>query len=398
MVALLVLSAPISTVSAASAADPASGPTIIPSVHNDVSVALTAMADLDDKDKKDKKVKPHREIPGHSHGGASAAQPASAAAVAAAPALLNSFAGVGNGFSGPNGSFSVNSAPPDTNGAVGPNHYVETVNTSFAIFNKSGAPIYGPVPINQVWSGFGGGCQTNNDGDPTVVYDGIADRWIISQFSVTTTPYLMCVAVSTTSDPTGSYYRYSFSYGSVNFPDYPKLSVWPDAYYLTVNLFANGTTFAGAGVSALDRSKMLAGQAATQQLFQTSTVYGGLLASTLDGSRLPPTGSPNYLIALGTTSSLATWKYHVDWATPSNSTFSLPTSLAVASYSEACGGGTCIPQSGTTQRLNSLADRLMYRLPYSNFADHKALVTNPTSPAASPTGAPRNETRPTDGT
>src|SRR5438093_6809282 len=396
MVALLVLSAPTSTVRAATAADAASGPTIIRSLNNDVSIALTAMADIGDPDKKDKKVKPHREIPGHAHSGASAAQPASSV-VAAAPALLNSFAGVGNGFSGPNGTFSVNSAPPDTNGAVGPNHYVETVNTSFAIFNKSGTPIYGPVPINQIWSGFGGGCQTNNDGDPTVVYDGIADRWVISQFSVTTTPYLMCVAVSTSPDPTGSYYRYAFGYGSVNFPDYPKLSVWPDAYYLTVNFFANGSTFAGAGVAALDRSKMLAGQPETQQLFYTGTAYGGLLASTLDGSRLPPAGSPNYLVALGTTSSLATWKYHVDWTTPSNSTFSAPTSVAVASYSEACGGGTCIPQSGTFQRLDSLADRLMYRLAYRIFGDHEALVVNHSVTSGSSTGVRWYELRPSGG-
>src|SRR5437762_4334729 len=349
MVALLVVSAATSTARAATAADPASGPTIIPSVHNDVSVALTAMADLDDKDKKDKKVKPHREIPGHSHGGASTAQPTSAAVVAAAPALLNSFAGVGNGFSGPNGTFSVNSAPPDTNGAVGPNHYVETVNTSFAIFNKSGTPIYGPVPINQVWSGFGGGCKSNNDGDPTVLYDGIADRWVISQFSVTTTPYLMCVAVSTTPDPTGTYNRYSLSYGNTNFPDYPELGVWPDGYYLTVNFFANGATFVGAGVAALDRTRMLAGQPATQQLFQTGTAYGGLLPASLDGPTLPPAGSPNYVVGLGTTSSLVTWKFHVDWTTPGNTTFSGATSLGVASYSEACSGGTCVPQTGTTQ-------------------------------------------------
>src|SRR2546425_2728061 len=394
MVALLVLSAPTSTaLSAASAADPASGPTIIPSVHNDVSVALTAMADLDDKDKKDKKVKPHREIPGHAHGGPNATQPASAAVVAAAPALLSSFAGVGNGFSGPNGTFGVNSAPPDTNGAVGPNHYVETVNTSFAIFNKSGTPIYGPVPINQVWSGFGGGCQTNNDGDPTAVYDGIADRWIISQFSVTTTPYLMCVAVSTTGDPTGSYYRYSFSYGSVNFPDYPKLSVWPDAYYLTVNFFANGSTFAGAGIAALDRTKMLAGQPATQQLFQTSTSFGGLLAATVDGSRLPPAGSPDYLVALGTSTTLRSWKFHVDWTTPSSSTFTGPTNLTVASYARACNGGTCIPQSGTTQKLDSLADRVMYRLADPDPGDHEALLLkHPVTPRLSPRN-PRDEAR-----
>ena len=396
-IALLVLAAPAPAARAASPADPITGPTIIPSLHNDVSVALTAMADIGDKEKKEKKVKPHREIPGHAHGGSSAAQPVAPAVAIAAPALLGSFDGIGNGFSGPNGTFNVNSAPPDTNGAVGPNHYVETVNTSFAIFNKSGTPIYGPVPINQIWSGFGGGCQVNNDGDPTVVYDGMADRWIISQFSVTTTPYLMCVAVSTTGDPTGSYYRYSFSYGSVNFPDYPKLSVWPDAYYLTVNFFANGSTFAGAGVAALDRSKMLVGQAATQQRFQTSTSYGGLLASTLDGSRLPPAGSPNYLVGLGTTSSLATWQYHVDWTTPSNSTFSGPTSLSVGSYSEACGGGTCIPQSGTTQRLDSLADRVMYRLAYRNFGDHEALVVNHSVTAGSSTGIRWYELRPSGG-
>ncbi len=398
-IALLVLAAPAPAVRAATAADPASGPTIIPSVNNDVSIALTAMPVADDKEKKEKKVKPHREIPGHQHdnSGKAAASGSAAAVVAAAPALLTSFEGIGNGFSGPNGTFSVNSAPPDTNGAVGPNHYVETVNTSFAIFNKSGTPLFGPVPINQVWSGFGGGCQANNDGDPTVVYDGIADRWIISQFSVTTTPYLMCVAVSTSGDPTGSYYRYSFGYGSVNFPDYPKLSVWPDAYYLTVNFFANGITFAGAGVAALDRSKMLNGQPATQQLFQTSTAYGGLLASTLDGSRLPPAGTPNYLVALGTTSSLATWKYHVDWTTPSGSTFSGPTSLAVGSYAEACAGGTCIPQSGTTQRLDSLADRVMYRLAYRNFGDHEALVVNHSVTVGSSTGLRWYELRPSGG-
>src|SRR5256886_16592283 len=90
-----------------------------------------------------------------------------------------------------------NSAPPDTNGDVGPNHYVQTVNTDFAIFNKSGTAIYGPVAINTLWSGFGGGCQSNNDGDPTVIYDPISDRWVISQFSARTTPFLHCVAGST---------------------------------------------------------------------------------------------------------------------------------------------------------------------------------------------------------
>src|SRR5207302_3920813 len=195
---------------------------------------------------------------------------------AAAPVTSSNFDGVGNGVAG----FTVNSAPPDTNGDVGPNHYVQTVNTDFAIYDKSGTLLYGPVAINTLWSGFGGGCQTNNDGDPTVVYDRIANRWVISQFSVSSTPYLQCVAVSQTGDPTGAWYRYSFSYTA--FPDYPKMGVWPDAYYVAFNMFSNGgSTFAGAKVCAYDRAKMLLGQAATQQCFNTSTTYGGLLPADM---------------------------------------------------------------------------------------------------------------------
>jgi hypothetical protein len=283
--------------------------------------------------------------------------------------------------------FAVNSAPPDTNGDVGPNHYVQTVNTDFAIYNKSGGLLYGPVPINTLWSGFGGGCQSNNDGDPTVVYDRIANRWVISQFSVSTTPYLQCVAVSQTSDPTGAWYRYSFSY--TDFPDYPKIGVWPDAYYVSFNMFSNGgNTFAGAKICAYDRAKMLAGQAATQQCFNTSTTYGGILPADLFGTLLPPTGSPNYVLGLGATSStLAFWKFHVDWTAPVNSTFTGPTALTVASYTEACGSsGTCIPQAATTQKLDSLSDRLMYRLAYRNFGDHESLVVNHSVTAGSSVG------------
>src|SRR5260370_9082 len=126
---------------------------------------------------------------------------------------------------GPAGHFAVTSAPPDPNSAVGPNNVVEIVNQSFAIFNKSGAAQYGPAATNTLWSGFGGGCQTNDDGAATVAYDRLADRWIISQFSVSTTPYLQCVAVSATADPTRAYYPYSFQYA--NFPAYAKLGWRP---------------------------------------------------------------------------------------------------------------------------------------------------------------------------
>ncbi|HLL53506.1 MAG TPA: Ig-like domain-containing protein, partial [Myxococcaceae bacterium] len=282
--------------------------------------------------------------------------------------------GLGQGFSGPQGTFSVASAPPDTVGDVGLNHYVQAVNSSFAIFNKSGTVVYGPAALNTLWSGFGGGCQTNNDGDPTIRYDKQADRWVISQFSVSTTPYTQCIAVSQTSDPTGAYYRYAFQYGT-GFNDYPKMSVWPDGYYISYNMFTNGQTWAGAKVCAMDRAKMLTGAAATQQCFNTSTTYGGLLPSDLDGSTLPPAGSPNYVFGIGATSTtLAMWKFKVDWTTPSNSTFTGPTNITVASYSELCGGGTCITQPGTTQKLDSLADRLMNRVPYRNFGTHQSVL------------------------
>ncbi len=336
---------------------------------------------------------PVKPIPRH-YGRASSIDPVhqSSAPALLAPATLLNFAGVGNGFSGPQGSFTVASAPPDTNGDVGPNHYVQTVNSDFAIFNKSGTVLFGPAPINTLFTGLGGGCQANNDGDPVVVYDPIADRWVISQFSVSTTPYLQCVAVSQTPDPTGAWHQYSFTY--TDFPDYPKMGVWPDAYYITFNSFAGGSTFNGARVCAYDRAKMITGAAATQQCFQTSTSFGGILPADLDGARQPPAGSPGYVVGLGATAGLAYWKFHVDWTTPANTTFTGPTTLTTAAYSEACSGGTCIPQSGTTQQLDSLADRLMFRLAYRNFGDHEAMVVNHSVTAGSSTGVRWYELRP----
>src|SRR5260370_33333968 len=147
-------------------------------------------------------VRPWRKLPVDPSKRGNVATPGSGQVSAAAPNLLASFERIGQGFSGPHGTFSVGAAPPDPNGTVGPNHYVEIVNTDFAVFNKSGTPLYGPVPINTLWSGFGGLCQTNNDGDPDVSYDQIADRWLISQFALGTATFNECVAVSQTPDPT----------------------------------------------------------------------------------------------------------------------------------------------------------------------------------------------------
>ena len=373
-------------------ADIARGAAISLAEHHDASPPLMLLPPAPDRDTyAEHEVKP---IPRHFHSPATA-DPVRQTSVTplAIPTVALNFLGVGNGFSGPQGTFSVQSAPPDTNGDVGPNHYVQIVNSDFAVFNKSGAVVYGPVATNTLWSGFGGGCQNNNDGDGVVLYDPIADRWIVSQFSVSTTPFLQCVAVSQTPDPTGAYNRYSFTYS--NFPDYPKMGVWPDAYYETFNLFnASGTSFLGAYICAYDRTKMLAGQPATQQCFQTANTYGGVLPADLDGARLPPAGSPNYIVGLGATSGLAYWKFHVDWTTPANTTLTGPTSLTTAAYSEACSGGTCIPQSGTTQQLDSLADRLMFRLAYRNFGDHEAMVVNHSVTSGSSTGVRWYELRP----
>jgi hypothetical protein len=363
------------------------GVEVSPAVQHDVSPALRDM-------KSDPKLptihgdKPMRLLPS-GPGGASPQTPG-ALQTTTGP-LVNTTAGVnidGVGDTSNTPANDCNCAPPDTNGAVGATQYVQWVNTAFAVYDKTTGALAAGFPKvgNVLWQGFAGACATNNDGDPIAQYDKIAQRWVMTQFSVATLPYTQCVAVSTTSDATGSYNRYAFSYGNTQFNDYPKLGVWPDGYYTTYNIFNNGQTFGGAKVCAFDRTSMLAGAAATQQCFQLSSSFGGLLPSDVDGasstlgpggSGLPPAGTPNLLLNFGT-NRLNLWKFHVDWATPANSTLTGPTSITVANFSAACnGGGTCIPQPGTSNKLDSLADRLMYRLAYRHAADgHESLVVN----------------------
>lgn len=283
------------------------------------------------------------------------------------------FAGVGQGDYG----FSPDAAPPDTNGAVGKDQYVQYVNESIAVFNKAdGALLMGPVKGHVIWKGFKSDCAREDDGDPIVQYDKMAKRWIVTQFFISGKNYLECVAVSQNSDATGKYYRYAFNYGTHDFNDYPKIGVWPDGYYVTYNIFPDGGSFGGAKVCAFDRASMLVGADATQQCVQLSPQYGGLLPSDLDGSTLPPDGSPNYQVTYDT-NKLQLFKFFVDWANPSNTHLDGPTNLSVPAFTPGCGGGgNCIPQKGTTQLLDSLADRPMYRLAYRNFGDHESLVVN----------------------
>ena len=152
-----------------------------------------------------------------------------------------------------------NCAPPDTVGEVGQTQYVQMVNEGVQVFNKTtGASVFGPVGITTLWNGFGGVCETNGSGDPVVLYDQIANRWVITQFAGSP-PTVECIAISTTNDATGSYHRYAFTLGT-NFFDYPHLAVWPDAYYMAMNIFnSSGTAFLGPQAFAFDRTKMLAG-------------------------------------------------------------------------------------------------------------------------------------------
>ncbi len=331
-----------------------------------------------------------------------------AAATAAMPSPIASFDGV----SALDGCLLC--VPPDTTGAVGPSQYVQMVNTSFAVYTKTGTRLTGPTAINQLFQSLPADdvCRTSNLGDPVVIYDQLADRWLLSQFGFNldannnpAAPFHECVAVSQGPDATGPYYVYSFHLSDTTFHDYPHLGLWPDGYYMTTHEF-DGTSlnYVGAGVFAFERDKMLAGQDARFVYFDLGTLpapyntgFGGHLPSNLDGFTLPPQGAPNYIAEVDATNDIGTnaaamriWKFHVDWSNPANSTFGnaiQPNSvLPVANFARpACSiGGErvyvagCVPQLGDASQLDPIGDRLMYRMVYRNFGDHESLILNHT--------------------
>ncbi len=298
--------------------------------------------------------------------------------------------------------------PPDTQGdigydpATGKKYYVQWVNLSFAIWDVttgtlgSEVRVYGPVNGNTLWQGFGGPCETTNHGDPITLYDPLAHRWLMSQFSVNG-PYYQCIAVSTSANPTGSWYRYAFLVSNTKMNDYPKFGVWPDAYYMSVNQFTGGSSWGGAGVFAFDRANMLNGNPATFvyfDLYSVNSSFGGMLPADLDGDDPPPAGSPDYFAEVDDSSSippddaLRLWEFHVNWTTPASSTFGFSGQpnvvLPVASFTPLCPSTqNCVPQPDTSQRLDAIGDRLMYRLQYRNFGGYETLVTNHTVDAGS---------------
>ncbi len=265
--------------------------------------------------------------------------------------------------------------PPDTVGEVGPNHYVQMVNTSFAIYDKEGGLIKKGSNVNQLWENSEHTiCANRNDGDPIVLYDPLADRWLLSQFA---SPNHLCMAISASSDATGAYYTYEFDVG--DFPDYFKLGVWPDGYYMS----ANERSYTAY---AFEREKMLLGEKASFQKIEQQINL--LMPSDLDGSKIPPANSPNYFYTFkdaefpphrSNTDVLEIWAFDVDWETPNNTTFTLAASLPLTTFTySVCGhfNFDCVRQQGTTQRIDSVSEWPMWRAQYRNFGTYETLLGN----------------------
>ena len=285
--------------------------------------------------------------------------------------------------------------PPDPTGAVGPGHYVQAVNLSFAIYDRAGTRLYGPANTNTIWSGFGGPCQTTNNGDPIVLYDREAGRFVISQFALPNYPagpFYECIAVSTTSNPLDGWYRYAFLVSNTKMNDYPKLGVWSDGYYMSVNQFHQNTlSWGGAGVAVFERARMVDPALGVPRmiyfdLFSVDADLGGMLPSDWDGAAPPPAGAPNVFAQIDDDAwgysgdQIWLWQFVANWLSPASSTFTPVGTLPTAAFdSNMCGyARNCVPQPTTNVRLDAIADRLMFRLAYRNFGSHQSLVLNHT--------------------
>ena len=275
--------------------------------------------------------------------------------------------------------------PPDTEGDVGPNYYIEWVNLHIEIFDKTGASVVGPVPGNLLFTALGGTCASSNDGDPIALYDSIAGRWLLSQF---TGDNHQCIAVSTTGDPLGTFYLYDFNF-SPAFPDYPKFGVWPDGYYYTARAF--DPSFSGPIVGAFDREAMLNGdpasfQGVTLDYYDLDNWFYAYLPADLDGSMEPDAGAPGIfgefidddfgVPAPYDVDGVQLLQMHTDWVTPANTTLSELAFIPVAPFdSNMCNyARNCIPQLNSPEGVDAISDRLMYRFKYRNFGDHQTLV------------------------
>lgn len=268
-------------------------------------------------------------------------------------------------FAGQNGS----GTPPDPTGAAGPDHYVQAVNVSYRVYDKLGNAVAGPFNLSSLWPG------SQDAGDPIVLYDRHADRWFISQFNFF--PNRMLLAVSQTSDPTGSWYSYSFNFGST-FPDYPKFSIWWDGYYMTSNSSKTAIVF--------NRAKMLAGDMTAEMISLTAPSalnngFTSVLPCEADGD-LPPAGTPCYFFNLEDDNwggvpvdRIKIYTMTTDWVTTSNTAVALSQTLPTDPFDTALGSGfDNIPQTGTTQKLDAVAEVFYFRAQHTRWLNHNSIV------------------------
>jgi hypothetical protein len=281
--------------------------------------------------------------------------------------------------------------PPDMTGDVGPNHYVQAVNALVRIYNKVGTPLTPPFKMSQLFASLGTPCSARNDGEATVVYDQLADRWLLSQYCTLFPPFRQMIAISKTGDPTGEYYLYEFVMPNIRLNDLAKFGVWPDGYYMSTEEYL-GADFAGTGMFAFDRQKMLVGDPAASYVYfnrpsATTSRLGDLLPSDLDGLRPPPPGSPNIFVGYSATEygdagdALRLFDLHADFEHPENSTFTeRPESpLPVAAFDPTSPAGrTDISQPAPGEKLDSNSDRLNYRVAYRNFGTDESLLITQT--------------------
>ncbi len=305
-------------------------------------------------------------------------------------------------------AFGFRVSPSDSDGDVGPNHYVSQVNLLVRVWDKSGVPQTAPFKLSTLFAPLGGICAGEDQGDPIVLYDQLADRWMLSQFgftSLTAPPYFQCIAISQTPDPAGAYFLYAFQTAGNEFPDYPKIGVWPNGYFMMVHQFTNGGPFNGTGMYAFDRVKMLAGNPTASYIYFNLSLanvpqgIGGGLPADADGLRPPPAGAPNVFAYLTSPQfgdpafGIRLFNFHADFANPASSTFTerpestyaAPVPVAPFSLTTPAGARD-IPQPNTTlvgnipvaQSLDAIIDRFMNRLQYRHFGTHESLVVTHT--------------------
>jgi hypothetical protein len=275
-------------------------------------------------------------------------------------------------------------APPSPSADVGPNHVVMAVNTAFQVYNKSGTPLTPVTPLSSLFAALGPPFNNPGAGDernPTVLYDPLADRWLISEWVIAAGESHQLTGISKTGDPTGQYFIYDFPMPPGRLTADPRWGVWPDGYYLSTNDF-NSTVagFLGAGLYAFERNKMLAGDPTARIIrFNTGpTNGGGFLPTDLDGVATPPVGTPNLFIRFeadefgAPTDLIRVVEFRPNFANPLASTLTQLLDIPTAPFdARNPPGRTEIeqpPPAGAADSLDAVADRLMHRLAYRTLA------------------------------